>query len=136
MDPLVTAAATALVGTMATDAWQQVRATAVALWQRALPESSTAVDAELAQVREEVVTARAGDDRQAEADLAREWGLRLARLLRQAPELAEELRRLLENEWLPLLADADGDRAAGIRMTANASGQARIYQAGRDQHII
>ncbi|MET8560851.1 hypothetical protein ABZV75_09690 [Streptomyces flaveolus] len=135
MDPLVTAAATALVSTMATDAWQQVRTTAVALWRRALPESSTAVDAELAQVREEVVAARNGDDQQAEADLAQEWELRLARLLRQAPELAEELRRLLDNEWLPLLAAADRERAAGIRMTANASGQARIYQAGRDQHI-
>ncbi|MEV6808500.1 hypothetical protein [Streptomyces sp. NPDC051132] len=135
MDPLVTAAATALVSSMATDAWQQVRATAVALWQRALPESSTAVDAELAQVREEVVAARDGDDQQAEADLAQEWGLRLARLLRQAPELAEELGRLLDDEWLPLLGAADRERAAGIRMTAHASGQARIYQAGRDQHI-
>ncbi|MFI0191314.1 hypothetical protein ACH4PW_27665 [Streptomyces sp. NPDC017082] len=135
MDPLVTAAATALVSSMATDAWQQVRATAVALWQRALPESSTAVDAELAQVREEIVAARDGDDQQAEADLAQEWGLRLARLLRQAPELTEELGRLLDDEWLPLLGAADRERAADIRMTAHASGQARIYQAGRDQHI-
>lgn len=135
MDPLVTAAATTLVSSMATDAWQQVRATAVALWRRALPESSTAVDTELAQVREEVVAARDGDDRQAEADLAQEWGLRLARLLRQAPELAGELRRLMDDEWLPLLAAEDGEPTAGIRMNATASGQARIYQAGRDQHI-
>lgn len=135
MDPLVTAAATALVSSMATDAWQQVRATAVALWQRALPESSSAVDAELAQVREEVVAARDGDDQQAEADLAQEWGLRLTRLLRQAPELTEELGRLLDDEWLPLLGAVDRERTAGIRMTAHASGQARIYQAGRDQHI-
>ncbi|MGW5370608.1 hypothetical protein ACWER6_23110 [Streptomyces sp. NPDC004009] len=135
MDPLVTAAATTLVNSMATDAWQQVRSTAVALWRRAVPESSTAVDAELVQVREEIVAARDGDDQQAEADLAREWGIRLARLLRRAPELAPELRRLMDEEWLPLLAAEDGERAAGIRMTATASGQARIYQAGRDQHI-
>ncbi|MEW1753335.1 hypothetical protein ACIQU1_25645 [Streptomyces angustmyceticus] len=119
---------------MATDAWRQARDATVSLWRRVHPERVPAIEAELADVRAEVIAAREEGDPQAEEDLAADWQRRLRRLLRDDPLLADELRRVLDEELNPLLAPAEQTRI-GIQMTATASGHARIYQAGRHQTI-
>lgn len=137
MDPLALAAATALVGAMATDAWQQARSSAVELWRRVHPERVPAVEAELAEVRAEVLQARRADDPDTELHLASDWQRRLQRLLRDDPDLAGELQRLLDEELAPLLPT--GDDRSGPRTVvqkARASGGSHIYQAGGDQTNI
>ena len=51
------------------------------------------------------------------------------RLLVARPAAVQELRALLDQ------LDPDGSAARQITQHATASGQARVYQAGRDQHI-
>ncbi|MFG2349646.1 hypothetical protein [Streptomyces phaeochromogenes] len=135
MDPLVMAAGTALVGTMATDAWQQARSSALALWRRVHPQRVPAIEEELAEVRAEVLAAREAGDTEAEAGLAADWQRRLRRLLHDDPSLADELRRVLEAELTPLLPTAEAARIATVEMHARASGSARIYQAAGNQTI-
>jgi hypothetical protein len=47
VDPIVVAFRTALVGAMATDVWQQARASEVALWRRVHPQQVGTVEADL-----------------------------------------------------------------------------------------
>ncbi|WP_318308765.1 hypothetical protein [Streptomyces californicus] len=135
MDALVMAAGTALVGAMATDTWQQARSSAVALWRRVHPQRVQAIEEELADVRVEVLAAREAGDSEAEAGLAADWQRRLLRLLRDDPSLADELRRLLDEELTPLLPSAEANRIGSVEMKARASGRARIYQAVGNQTI-
>lgn len=134
MDPLVLAAATAVVGAMATDGWQQGRTAVVALWRRARPADAPAVEGELEAVREEVLAARESGDRAAEDGLVADWERRLRRLLAADPRIGAELRRLVDEELGPLLPEDERDRARTITQNATASGNGRIYQAGRDLH--
>ncbi|MFF8312636.1 hypothetical protein [Streptomyces lydicus] len=120
---------------MATDAWQQARNSAVALWRRVHPDRVPAIEAELGDVREELIAAREEGDVQAEGDLAADWQRRLRRLLRDDPSLAPELRRVLDEELTPLLATADQVSPASVQQTATASGHSRVYQAGGNQTI-
>jgi hypothetical protein len=136
MDPFILAAATAIVSSMATEAWQQARSAVSRLWRRARPEGVPAIDGELAEVRGEVLAARKAGDESTEQDLAAEWALKLRRLLTAGdPGLRDELQRLLDEELTPLLPLSEQARVTQIAMTAHASGHGRIYQAGRDQHI-
>ncbi|MGW2027989.1 hypothetical protein [Streptomyces decoyicus] len=120
---------------MATDAWQHARDCAVALWRRVHPDRVPAIEAELADVRSEVIAARDEGDAQAEEELAADWQRRLRRLLRDDPSLADELRRVLDEELSPLLAPAEQSRIGQVQMNATASGHARVYQAGGNQTI-
>jgi hypothetical protein len=135
MDPIVLAAGTALVTAMATDAWQSARDGAVALWRRARPEQAEVVEAELTEVREQVLRARGEGDADTEQALTGSWQVRLQQLLRTDPSLAGELRRVLDEVLTPALQPADQDRIGSLVMTATASGHGRVYQAGRDQTI-
>ncbi len=135
MDPFILAAATAIVSSMATDAWQQARSAIGQLWRRVHPERVAAIDGELAEVRGEVLAAREAGDGNAEQDLSADWARKLQRLLAADPGLRDELQRLLDQELRPLLPAAEQTRITQITMTAEASGQGRVYQAGRDQHI-
>lgn len=129
------AAGTALVGAMATDAWQHARSSAVALWRRVHPQRVPAIEDELAEVRVEVLAAREAGDTEAEAGLAVDWQRRLHRLLRDDPSLADELRRVLDEELTPLLPSTEGTRITSVEMHARASGSARIFQAAGNQTI-
>jgi hypothetical protein len=126
---LAQSAGLTVVTLMATDAWQLTREGLVSWWRRVLPERADAVAAELDATRADLIA-----DPRAEGELAAEWQGRLRRLLVNRPEVAEELRRLLE-----VLAPTgtSGPAASGrvASQRAIASGDARIYQAGRDQHI-
>ncbi|MFE0772113.1 hypothetical protein [Streptomyces sp. NPDC058861] len=128
---LARAAGAAVVTVMATDAWERTRDGVVALWRRASPSRADGVEGELEATRDDLLVARESGDDLTEQELREEWTGRLRRLLREQPEVAVDLRRILD-ELEP------GDRAvpAGtVRMRAEASGHGRVYQAGRDQHI-
>jgi hypothetical protein len=135
MDPVLVAAGTAVVGAMATDAWQQARAAVVGLWRRAGSAEAEAVEDELAQVRVQVLAARADQDDDAEQVLVSVWRLRLRDLVRRDPALAADLRRVLDEELLPALDAPDRERTRAVLMNATASGHGRVYQSAGDQHI-
>ncbi|MFD7963019.1 hypothetical protein ACFV5J_19675 [Streptomyces zaomyceticus] len=128
---LARTAGVAVVTLMATDAWERTRDGVVALWRRASPSRADGVEGELEATRDDLLAAREDGDELTEQELREEWAGRLRRLLREQPDVAEELRRIL--------AEADPqDRSTGpttVRMRAEASGSGRVYQAGRDQHI-
>ncbi|MFJ2442524.1 hypothetical protein ACIOWG_19180 [Streptomyces sp. NPDC087658] len=119
-----------LVTLMATDAWQAARQGFVELWRRVHPQRAEAVAAELDAGCTEVRAAAVSDDHEALSELRAEWQGRLRRLLVARPEAAAELRRLLDEIGPPASA-AD----APVVQRATVSGHARVYQAGRDQHI-
>jgi hypothetical protein len=133
MDPEIAAlagtAGTTLVTLLATDTWHSVRDGLVSLWQRVRPERAPAVAAELEAAREELLSAQAAGDRETEAEVGAEWQGRIRRLLSAHPELVDDLRTLL-NEVAP-----DSAAAPAVTQHATASGQARIYQAGRDMRL-
>ncbi|MFI7108349.1 hypothetical protein ACIBK9_18745 [Nonomuraea sp. NPDC050227] len=135
MDPIVLAAGTALVTAMATDAWQSARDGAVTLWRKVRPEQAEVVEAELVEVREQVLEARRQGDADTEQALAGAWQVRLQQLLRADPSLAGELQRVLDEVLDPALAPADKERIGSLVMKAKADGHGRVYQAGRDQTI-
>ncbi|MGX1127999.1 transketolase [Streptomyces glaucescens] len=136
MDPIVLAAGTALVGAMASDAWQQTRISVVSWWRRVRSaQEAEGVGQELVEVRTEVLAAREAGDTDTERALAGTWQVRLQQMLREDPALEHELRRLLEGELTPVLPADEEARIKSLLMKATASGHGRVYQAGRDQHI-
>ncbi|MFC4016033.1 hypothetical protein ACFOY2_53100 [Nonomuraea purpurea] len=135
MDPIVLAAGTALVTAMATDMWQQARSGAIMLWRRVRPEQERAVEDELAEVRLQILAARSDGDADTERALAGTWQIRLQQLLREDPDLVNELKQVLDNVLTPALSLSERDQFNKIAMKATANDQSRIYQAGRDQHI-
>ena len=135
MDPLVLAAGTALIGAMATDAWQQTRIAVVAWWRKVHPGRADAVGAELDTARAQVLAARERGDEDTEQALAGTWRLQLQQLLDQDPGPGPGLQRLLEEHLTPALPAAEQARVQQIIINAQARDQARQYIAGRDQHI-
>ncbi|WP_433249266.1 hypothetical protein [Actinomadura nitritigenes] len=132
MDPVVVMAGTALVGAIVTDAYQHVRGAAAALWRRGGSEQAAAVERDLDETRVRVLAARADGDQETEEAIVGNWRLRLQDLVRQDPVAAEELKRVLDQDLLPVLDAAERDRVRSVHMRATASGNARVYQAGRD----
>ncbi|MGH3309097.1 MAG: hypothetical protein ACRDP3_00650 [Streptomyces sp.] len=127
---LAQTAGTTLVALMATDAWERTREGITQLWRRIQPHRAEAVAAELEISREDIVAARTTDDQETLSELSSQWQGRFRRLLVARPEAAEELHRLLDELGPPATA-----AGPAITQQGTASGQARIYQAGRDQHI-
>ncbi len=120
---------------MATDAWQIAKDRFLTFWRARRPESADAVGAELAETRTEVVAARNAGDTATEQALVGAWQLRVGQLQRAQLVLAEDLRRLIDDELLPLLDAEARPQITQITMHAEASGQGRVYQAGRNQTI-
>ncbi|PSM41356.1 hypothetical protein C6Y14_21495 [Streptomyces dioscori] len=133
MDPevasLAQSAGTTLVTLMAADAWQHTRDGFTQLWRRVYPERAETVAAELETSREDVLAAVVAQDQEALDELRLQWQGFLRRLLLARPDAVGELRRLLDE------LDPDGSAARQVTQHATASGQGRVYQAGRDQHI-
>ncbi|WP_066376582.1 hypothetical protein [Herbidospora mongoliensis] len=135
MDPIVLAAVTALVGAMATDAWQQSRTAVVAWWRKVRPEQADAVQAELETTQTQVLAARERADSDTEQALAGVWRLRLQHLLNEDPDIGPQLQHLLDEHLTPALPAAEQARVQQIVINAHAHDQARQFIAGRDQHI-
>ncbi|MGW3558670.1 hypothetical protein ACWDNT_15060 [Streptomyces sp. NPDC000963] len=131
MVELARAAGAAVVTVMATDAWERTRDGVVALWRRVSPSRADGVEGELDATRDDLLAARETGDDLTEQELREEWAGRLRRLLREQPEVAVDLRRILDE----LEPEAQAAPAGTVRMQAEASGHGRVYQAGRDQHI-
>jgi len=126
---LAQSAGATLVTLMAADAWQRTRDGFTQLWRRMQPERAETVAAELEAGREDVLAAVAAHDQEALDELRLQWQGFVRRLIVARPAAAEELRQLLDE------LDPDGSVARQVTQHATASGQARVYQAGRDQHI-
>ncbi|MFC8421522.1 hypothetical protein ACFUN7_11670 [Streptomyces sp. NPDC057236] len=136
MDPEIAAlagtAGTTVVTLMVTNAWESARDGMVALWRRFQPARAEGIGEELEAGRADLLLARQAGDTESEAELTAEWQGRVRRFLLAQPEAADELRRILD-ELNPSVPEDPGPER--IRQQARASGSARIYQAGRDQHI-
>ncbi|MDH6697989.1 hypothetical protein P3T26_002443 [Streptomyces sp. MAA16] len=126
---LAQSAGTTVVTLVATDAWHRTRDGLTRLWRRAQPERADTVAAELETCRADALAAAAADDRETLAELQAQWQGLMRRLLLAHPEAAAGLRALLTE------LDPEGAAARQLTQRATASGRARIYQAGRDQHI-
>ncbi|EHM25349.1 MULTISPECIES: hypothetical protein [Streptomyces] len=134
MDPITVAglAGTALVGAMATDAWQQTRDGVVALWRRVHPERAEEVGQELTRLRS-IVEERGT----AEVEAAM-WQLRLRDLLLTDPALTAELTTQLArlaDEMAARGTSPDTQVVGSQHLEAHASESGRVYQAARDMHI-
>jgi hypothetical protein len=126
---LASAAATQLVQLLTTEGWQQVKDRLASLWRRAQPDRADAVAVEIGVTRDDLLAAQQGCDDEAAAELRAEWQGRLRRLLGAHPEAARELRELLA-ELTP-----DASAVPSVTQHAVASGNAKVYQAGRDQKV-
>lgn len=122
-----------VVTLVASDAWQAAREGIVRLWRRFQPDRAETVAAELDVSRDDILAvldAAAADDERTTDEIRAEWQGRFRRLLVAHPEAAGELRRLLAE-----LAPRDAATVVTVDQRATASDSARVYQAGRDQHI-
>ncbi|MFD7062882.1 hypothetical protein [Streptomyces sp. NPDC059906] len=137
MDPelLAQTAGITVVGLMATDAWQRTRDGVVALWRRARPVQADEIGTALEETREEILAARHEGDSEGAEDLERDWRRRLRRLLAADPSIAQDLEEVLAEARASLPED-ERPAIPAVQMHAHASGNARVYQAGRDQHIV
>ncbi|WP_026248344.1 hypothetical protein [Streptomyces sp. LaPpAH-108] len=133
MDPelaaLAATAGTTLVSSLTTEGWQRARDGIASWWRRSQPDRADAVTTELDVTRDDLIAARADGDAGTRAELGTEWQGRIRRLLVAHPEAADELRTLLA-ELAP-----SAPAAPSVTQHVTASGHARVYQAGRDQHI-
>ncbi|WBO62699.1 hypothetical protein [Streptomyces camelliae] len=136
MDPemLAQTAGTTVVALMATDAWQRTREGVVALWRRVRPVQADEIGTALEETREEILVARREGDTAGAEDLERDWRRRLRRLLAADPSVAQELEEVLAQARASLPEDRR-PLVPTVQLHAHASGHARVYQAGRDQHI-
>ncbi|EFL26113.1 conserved hypothetical protein [Streptomyces himastatinicus ATCC 53653] len=138
MDPqiadLARTAGTTMVTLMATSAWESARDGMVGLWRRFQPARADGIAEEYEAGRADLLLAREAGDEDSESELAAEWQGRVRRLLLAQPEVADELRRILD-ELSPALPESPPHSVGEIHMKAEASGSGRVYQAGRDQHI-
>ncbi|MFE2264439.1 hypothetical protein [Streptomyces griseosporeus] len=132
MDPLVATAGTAVVAAMATDAWQQARTAVLQLWRRTHPERVPAIEGELAEVREDVLTARTHQDAEAEERLVENWRQRLERLVRTDPALVSELQRLVNEELVPLLPSGALPRPGSTTMEIHSGDHCQNHQVNGD----
>jgi hypothetical protein len=131
---MLSQAAATLVQLLTTEGWERAKSAVGSLWQRVHPDRVATLEDELADSRAALLAARGAGDDQAERDLEGEWRGRLSRLVAADPRVADELPGLLQ-ELRAALGEAAEAQGGHIDMRVQASGHARVYQAGRDQHI-
>ncbi len=128
---LAQSAGATLVTLMATEAWERARDGVVRLWCRFQPDRAASFTAELDSSNADALIAAGAGDEETFAELRAQWQGRVRRLLVARPEASDALRRLLDE-----ITPSEPVVPAGpLTQHATASGHARIYQAGRDQHI-
>src|SRR5580704_17041269 len=90
MDPVSLAFGAALVGAIATDEWPRVREAVVGLWRRLRPkQQADDVEAELCELREQVLAARRDKDVGTEKALEGAWQVKAHQLVRADASVAE-----------------------------------------------
>jgi hypothetical protein len=146
---LASVAGTALVNVLASETWERGRDAVVGLWRRVQPGRTADVESDLAEDRELLRTATgrqqdgtrqgsAGTTTDRDEDPLREaavdaWRARFVRLLARHPELAPELRRMVDEELA--VPARPSDHQPSVVLNASASGSSRVYQSARDQYI-
>lgn len=126
------AAATALVGAMASDAWQTARKAVLKLWERVHSGQAMAIGQQLDQDRSDVL---AEDDPQVRDQIADTWARQLVHLMKTDPALETELRRVLDQELTPLLSSRHQQQVKQVWMTATAHDQGKTYQSAGPMNI-
>ncbi|MFE2970039.1 hypothetical protein ACFXKC_41490 [Streptomyces sp. NPDC059340] len=135
VDPVTLAAATALVGAMATDGWQQARDATVALWRRVRPERAEAIAGDLELTRPRVLTARQRGEDDREQALVTSWRLHVQDLLDQDAGLASDVRRLVDECLLPLLPPTEQTSVRAVVQHVDTRDHSQSIVAGRDAHV-
>lgn len=133
MDPIVVAFGTALVGAMATDVWQQARASVVALWRRVHPQQADTVEADLEGLRGQILDARQAGRAEIEQALTGVWQGRLQQLLLDDPAVAPELQRVLDDTLTPVLTPAEQARIGTLIMMGSSHGSSTFNQVAGNQ---
>ncbi|MEU6734771.1 hypothetical protein ABZ929_16460 [Streptomyces physcomitrii] len=114
---LASSAATAVVGLMLSEAWEQGRSRLARFLGRGGGEAAVAeVEEELRSSQRELVAARDSGDEEEAGDIQLAWRQRMRRALREDPEAAEELRRLLAE------LEAETGKGTGVTVTNTISG--------------
>jgi hypothetical protein len=126
---LAGAAATTLITLLTTEGWQRAKTQFSVLWNRVQPSKSDVIASQIDETHNDLLVAQQDGDISAQRELLAEWQGRFRRILAAHPELTESLRLLLA-EIAP-----DGPRPDAVSQHAVASGQARVFQAGRDQNF-
>jgi hypothetical protein len=134
MDPIVLAAATALVAAMATDAWQQTRTAVLAWWRKNHPRHFRDISRELESTYLKVLAARDRGDGNLQQALTSAWQVRFQQVVDANPDVRQEIRRLLDEHLAPVLPPIDQNQVRQI-INLHAQDNARQYVAGRDQNI-
>lgn len=133
---LASAAGTTLVGLLVTDAWGRAQAAVSSLWRRARPEHAEVVEGELVQARDEAVAAHAAGDNSMQDALTAEWQLKFRRLLASNPDIAGELRRILDEELKPALPQSGQRWSGNVTMKASSHGNSKVFQVGQGNLTI
>jgi hypothetical protein len=134
MDPIALAVATALLGAMATDAWQEARTAVVTWWRKNHPELAADISRELDSTYFRVTAAGRSRDEDIRRALTDAWRLRFQQLVDANPSGHQELRQLLDEHLAPALPPHEQAQVRQI-IHLHAQDQARQYVAGRDLHI-
>ncbi|MGR3875652.1 hypothetical protein ACUXZZ_44745 [Streptomyces graminifolii] len=135
MDEVAMAAASALVGAMATDTWRQARDGLVALWRRVRPERAEAISGELEVLHAQVLDAADEEDpSEMLQGLETTWRARLRALVRHDPGAAEELRRILDEQLAPALEPAERERVYRVIQNTIVHGGTGTTVTGHDYH--
>jgi hypothetical protein len=126
----------AIVAAIVTDSWEHVRASVVRLWRLTYPQRADTIEAVLTETREELIVAQECGNAVAQQELAAEWQRRVRSLLTTREDAGPEVERLLDQVLTPILVESGQQIQGPQSIAAIASGNARIYQSGRDQFII
>ncbi len=132
MDPTALAmrAAQTVVAAASTEAWGAVKPGVARLLSRGDPQQEHLTEQQLDQTRDQLQAAQEQDLEQVRADLEAVWRTRLADLLENHPDVADELQVLVDQICSELaagtVAAADHAVAAGrdVNLTACGSGVA------------
>ncbi|MFE3719075.1 hypothetical protein [Streptomyces cyaneofuscatus] len=124
-----------LAALMTTDAFQNSKRAVLELWRRVRPMEAAEVDEQMEATRTALMRAQAEGNEDQERELTAWWQERLALLFAADPTTINGLRQALA-EASDDEQSRDRTHGGSIQMTANAKGHGRVFQAGRDQHII
>ncbi|MFE2682190.1 MULTISPECIES: hypothetical protein [Bacillati] len=125
---LVTASANSLVSLMTSEVWEQVKSGVVALFRRGRQAGPVAIEDELDESMRELMVSLENGDEETQEELRQQWRGKFRRLVVDEPELAGELRSLLD-EWTSIQAE-EGSGAPTIHQAATAYDGGRVYQQG------
>jgi flagellar motor component MotA len=133
VEPIAVVFGTALVAAMASDSWQQAHKAVAALWRRICsPWHVRAIEGELEELRELVLTARRAGRADTEQALAGVWQDRCQDLLRDDPGAAAELGQVMSM----MLAAAERAWTGQVIMTGSSCGSGTFNQVAGNQYNI